>query len=127
MVPIFTVSNIFEELPPGWNVYMSPMYMVEGQRPEELPFGELLNTSLMEVVRYHKDNGIPYDVFMSATVMKGNKVMSEELGEYKIDWENLTITTYNCNPSSTYRFILNTNTHYINTLIAEIMNIGEEK
>ncbi|WP_304576598.1 hypothetical protein [Romboutsia ilealis] len=128
MIPIFTVSNIFDiELPEGWNVYTSPMYTVDSNKPEELEFEPLINTSLKEVINYHRKNGIPLSVFLSASVLKGNKLMSEELGEYKIDWDKLTITTYNCNPSSTYRFILNVNTHYVNELIKYLLNLDEER
>ncbi len=115
------------ELPPGWNVYTSPMYTVEGTKSEELEFEALLNTSLIEAINYHRQHGIPLSVFLSATVMKNNKVMSEENGEYKIDWDRLVITTYNCNPSSTYRFILNVNTQYINELIKHLLNLDEER
>lgn len=126
MVPIFTVPNMYDvELPDGWTVYTSPMYSVDSHRPEDLPFAEILNTSLTEAISYHKKHGIPLSLFISASVMKGNKLMSEEAGEYKIDWDNLVLTTINCNPSSTYRLIINVNTHYINELIKHILELDE--
>lgn len=128
MVPIFTVSNLYNiELPEGWNLFTAPMYTVDGFAPEELPFEQLLNTSLKEAIAYHRKHGIPLSIFMSAYVMKGNKLMSEENGEYRINWDTLTITTINCNPSSTYRFILNVNTQYINELIKHLLDLDNDK
>lgn len=125
MVPIFTVSNLFDvEVPEGWNLYTSPMYTVEeDKKPFDLDFSILLNTSLVECINYHNRHGIPINTFIKVTVMKGNKMMSEEIGEYKIDWEKLILTTYNSNTSSTYRFIMHVNTQYINDLVKELLEL----
>ena len=127
MVPIFTVTNLYDvEAPHGWNLYTSPMYTVEKDRqPFDLDFSILLNTSLTECIKYHLKHGIPIDTFISVNVMKGNKLMSEEIGEYKINWETLTLTTYNSNTSSTYRFIMHVNTQYINDLIKDLLELDK--
>ena len=128
LLPIFTVSNLYDaKLPEGWSLFTAPMYTVDGYKPEDLSFEPLLNTSLKEAIAYHRRYGIPLSVFMSASVMKGNKMMREDIGEYKIDWDTLTLTTINCNPYSTYRFILNVNTQYVNELIKRLLNLDVER
>lgn len=129
LIPIFTVTNLFDvEIPDGWNLYTSPMYTVEHDRkPFDLDFSILLNTSLVECINYHRRHGIPIETFIKVNVMKGNKTMKEDIGEYKIDWDRLILTTYNCNTSSTYRFIMHVNTQYINDLIKEILDLDNPR
>lgn len=129
MIPTFTISNLFDvEVPEGWNLYTSPMYTVEQDRkPFDLDFSILLNTSLVECVNYHNKHGIPIDTFIQVSVMKNNKMMDESIGEYKIDWEKLILTTYNCNVSSTYRFIMHVNTHYINELVKDLLDLDNPR
>ncbi len=107
---IFTKYN----LPNGWNIFTAPAFDLETDSiPYSLDFSVLLNTSLNEAVKYHKDNGIPLDTFLYIDVQKHGRTMERERGEYKIDWDNLTVNIYNCNIAQEYRLILAVNSKYL--------------
>lgn len=129
IIPLLTPQEIFTEpLPEGWNIFTMPLFEIDTDKvPYPLDFSVLLNTSLNEAVRYHKENGIPMDVFLHVDVTKNGRIMEVERGEYEIDWENLTLYVYNCNHIQDYRFILSVNTQYLNDLIGDIIKYKEEK
>lgn len=127
--PVLTPQVIFgTTLPNGWNIYMTPAFEIDTDEvPYPLPFEELMNTSLLEAVDYHRKNGIPLTTFLAVEVLKNNKTMDPEKGEYYIDWDNLTLYVNNCNIIQEYRFILSVHTLYLNDLLADIVKFREEK
>ena len=92
-----------------------------------MSFKEFINTSLNEAIKYHKKNGIPLDSFMNIEVHKNDRIMDEKRGEYKIDWDNLTILIYNCNIHQDYRLIITVFTKYLNDLLDDIIHYSDEK
>lgn len=130
LIPLITPQKIFSEynLPSGWNIFTAPAFEIEtDEKPYPLDFSVLLNTSLTEAVKYHQENGIPLDTFLFIDVQKNGRTMERERGEYKIDWNNLTIYVYNCNIAQEYRFILAVNTKYLNELLDDIIHYTDEK
>lgn len=130
IIPIFTISNLYDDIqmPPGWNMYISPMYKVDYTGvSDQLDFSSLINVSLKEAIKYHIDHNIPLDTFIQAFVMKDNKKMDITKGEYEIDFENLILTTHNANEVSTYRLIIYVNTMYINNLVADLLDAKTER
>jgi hypothetical protein len=128
IIPIFTISNLFsEQLPQGWNLYTAPMYKVESDLlPDTMPIDSLFNESLINTINYHKKYGLSYDTFIKFSVMKDN-VMLDPTTDFTVDLNKMTLTTNIVNMVSTYRLIVYVNTLYINNLIADIININEEK
>lgn len=129
IIPLFTVNNLYpKKLEDGWSVYASPIYKVDpNTKPDVLDISQLMNSSMMKCIEYHKNHSMPVTMFMRCVVMKDNRVMDEEKGEYKIDYENCTLTTYNCNPDSTYRLIIHINVLYVNKLVNDLLHLSEEK
>ena len=127
--PVLTPQVIFgTTLPNGWNIYMTPAFEIDTDEvPYPLPFKELMNTSLLEAIDYHKKNGIPLTTFLSVEVLKNNRTMDPEKGEYYIDWDTLTLYVNNCDIIQEYRFILSVHTIYLNDLLADIVKFREEK
>lgn len=128
VIPMFTVSNMFDiKLPEGWKLYTSPMYRVESNNYEDyMEFGSLLNTSLSDVYKFHKEKNIPYSTFIHISVMKDNEILVEGQ-DYQIDYESLTLITKKVNIISTYRLLIHVNTMYINNLISTLYGFTEEK
>lgn len=129
LIPLVTPQAIFKvDLPTGWNLFTLPAFDIDtDERPYPLDFSVLLNTSLMEAVKYHKANGIPLNTFMDISITKNGRIMESERKEYEIDWDNLTVYVYNCNIAQEYRFILYVNTLYLNELLGDIIGYKEEK
>lgn len=130
MVPIVTPQNIYSNrtLPNGWQIFTTPAFDIDSdERPYPLDFSVLLNTSLNEAVNYHIKNGIPLTTFMDIEILKNNRSMELEKGEYEIDWNNLTVYIHNCDIVQEYRFILSVNTLYLNELLADIVKFKEER
>ena len=129
IIPLFTVNNLYlEKLEDGWSVYTSPMYKISNDvRPDVLDIKQLMNNSMLQTIEYHKQHSMPISMFMRCVVMKDNRVIDEKRGEYKLDFDNYTLTTYYCNPDSTYRLIIHINVLYVNTLINDLLKLSEEK
>lgn len=130
IVPIITPQQIFSNrtLPNGWQIFTVPSFDIDSdERPYPLDFSVLLNTSLEEAVKYHKDNGIPLTTFLDIDITKNGRTMEVDRNEYTIDWDKLTVYINNCNPNQEYRFILSVNTLYLNDLLSDIVKFREEK
>ena len=130
IVPIVTPQKYFTNrtMPNGWQVFTTPAFEIDTDEvPYPLDFSVLLNTSLNEAVKYHKQHGIPLTTFMDIVVLKGDREMEMGRREYDIDWDNLTLYVNNCNIVSQYRFVLIINTEYLNNLLADIIKFREEK
>lgn len=129
MVPVITPQNVYgRTLPNGWQIFTTPAFDIDSnERPYPLDFSVLLNTSLNEAVNYHIKNGIPLTTFMDIEILKNNRSMEIEKGEYEIDWNNLTVYIHNCDIVQEYRFILSVNTLYLNELLADIVKFKEER
>lgn len=129
IIPVFTISNLFEDisLPQGWNMYASPMYKVERDNlPDVLQFESLLNRSLNSAIDYHLEKGIPLAPMIKTFVMKDNVRLNEEINEYSIDYSTRELTTNNSNITSTYRMLIYVNTLYVNNFIKDILHLEEE-
>lgn len=130
MVPTLTPQTVFTKshLPEGWNVFTMPAFDLDNDDvPYILDFSPLLNTSLEEAVKYHRENGIPLSSFLKIEILKNNREMDIEKNEYEIDWDNLSIKVYNCDRNQEYRLILSVFTNYLNDLLADIVDFREEK
>lgn len=130
LIPIMTPQQIFSKrtLPNGWQMFTAPAFDIDtNEVPYPLDFSVLLNTSLMEAVKYHRKNGIPLITFMNIDVLKNNRTMEIERNEYSIDWDNLTVYINNCNVNQEYRLLLSVNTQYLNDLLADIVKFKEER
>lgn len=130
LVPVMTPQQIFNKrtLPNGWQLFTAPAFDIDtDEMPYPLDFSVLLNTSLLEAVKYHKKNGIPLVTFMNIEILKNNRTMEIERNEYSIDWDNLTVYINNCNRNQEYRLLLSVNTQYLNDLLADIVKFKEER
>lgn len=128
IIPVYTVNNLFDvELPLGWNLYSTPMYRVESNKyTDEMEISSLFNTSLTEMIKYHKANGIPIETFLNIVVMQDNtKLINIE--HYRIDYDDMMLYTIKTNTTSTYRIIIHVNTLYVNNLISNVYGFFDEK
>lgn len=132
IIPIITPQKIYSNstLPAGWNMYIAPAFDLsdyDGKPPYILDMNQLMNTSLNEAIRYHRENGIPLSTFMKIEVQKNGRTMDIKRGEYKINWDELKLEIYNCNTSKEYRLLLSVHTKYLNELLDNIIHYKEEK
>lgn len=132
IIPIITPQKIYSNstLPAGWNIYIAPAFDLsdyDGKPPYILDMNQLMNTSLNEAIRYHRENGIPLSTFMKIEVQKNGRTMDIKRGEYKINWDELKLEIYNCNTSKEYRLLLSVHTKYLNELLDNIIHYKEEK
>jgi len=129
IIPVFTISNLFDEtIPEGWNMYSSSMYGVDSDRqPDEMDISTLFNNSLIDIIQYHIDKGIPTSVFLKISIMKDNALLDPLNNDYSIDMTKLILTTNVVNTISTYRLVVYVNTLYINNLIETLYGFTEEK
>ena len=130
IIPVTTPQNVFTNkiMPNGYQVYTSVAFEIDNDEvPYPLDFSVLLNTSLKEAVNYHQQHGIPLSMFIDIEVLKNNRVMEIDKGEYYIELEKLMIYVRNCNRDAEYRFILSVNTRYLNDLLSDIVKFREEK
>ena len=125
IIPLFTINNLDVRRPEdGWNVYCAPVYMIS-ESPDITDLSTLMNKSVIACRDYHKEHGIPYSVFMRYEVFKDNVPLKEGT-DYTIDLDTFELTTYKCNPNSTYRCVIYINTFYINELINDLLNLNKE-
>lgn len=128
IIPMFTISNIYDvDLPEGWKLYTSPMYRVDNNsREDKMDISGLLNTSLSDVFKFHKEKNIPFNTFINVAVMKDN-TMLEYGTDFEVDYNTLTLITKKVNIISTYRLIIHVNMMYINNLISTLYGFSEER
>ena len=131
IIPSLTIKDIINyKLPDDWNLYMCPMFDISPKDPVPyvLSLEQLFNNSLMACVKYHKAHNIPVSTFLHVVCFKDNRLMSKERKEYEILWDDdVSIKVYNVNSHSTYRLVIGVNTGYINTLVANLYDIKDEK
>lgn len=129
IIPLFTISNLFnQQLPDGWNLYTSSMYVItDTTKPDVTDFSSLLNGSVSDVIKYHKEKGIPLETFIKVSVMKDNTLLDPLNGDFSVDWDNFILTTNRLNLASTYRIMIHVNTLYVNELIKSVYGFRDDK
>jgi len=129
IIPVFTMSNLFDEIiPDGWNLYSSSMYGVDtNTQPDKMDITPLLNNSLISIIKYHLDNGIPTNTFLKITVLKDNTLLEPLNNDYSINLVDYILTTNIVNTISTYRLLIYVNTLYVNNMVGSIYGFNEEK
>lgn len=132
IIPIITPQKIYSNstLPAGWNMYIAPAFDLsdyDGKPPYILDMNQLMNTSLNEAIKYHRENGIPLSTFMKIEVQKNGRTMDMSRGEYRINWDELQLEIFNCNTYKEYRLLLSVHTKYLNELLDDIIHYKEEK
>ena len=126
IIPLFTQHDLYvPKYGVGWNVYCAPLYKVDTDTIDTMDISSLFNNSILYVLKYHNEHNIPLDMVIKAEVMKDNRKLTDE--EFSVDFENLILTTRNCNMMSTYRFIVHINTSYINNLLNETYELSKER
>lgn len=127
--PSFTIVNLFnQEPPPGWQLYTAPLYKVESNAiPDQLEFGDILNSSLRETIKYQVSKGLEVKQAVNILIFKDNDQLSIDSGDYEIDWDKLVLTTKKVNTTSTYRMVIYVNTLYINNLVSDLLEFNQEK
>ncbi|MDD3172056.1 MAG: hypothetical protein PHF63_00050 [Herbinix sp.] len=127
IIPIFTVSNLFNyNIPTGFNIYTSSMYMVESNIYEDvLDISPLFSDETLTLIKYHKDNSLSYNLFLKFRVLKNNVELDES--EFEVNIDTMKLTTKKVNIDSTYRLIIYINTQYANELVKRLYNLEVEK
>jgi hypothetical protein len=133
--PFFTVNNLFSEVDKnGWKMYYSNIFTLDEDvprmEPDILDLSSIFHdTSLKDILEYHKKNGISNDILFNFIIMKNNTVLkSKKLKEgdkidYVVDLENQRILIYNKNYNATYRIVIYINNLYIMSLINRISDL----
>lgn len=127
IIPLFTAQDLhISKFGVGWNIYTNTMYAVDNNELDKTDISDIFNNSIMGVINYHKEHGLPYNIFMQIEVMKDARYLVENV-EYELDLDNMELITKNCNMDSTYRIIVHVNTQYVNGLINDIYDLSNER
>lgn len=123
IIPVFTDVILKEDLNlrDGWRVYNSASCRLD--KPDDvINIDELINDSIRRVMKYHKDNGLPYFDFLDIKIRKQGKIVHDGT-DYNIDYDNMSITFNNANNYYTYKIIVCVNVEYINDFIKQTLNL----
>lgn len=119
LIPIFTISNLFEESNNSgiWKYYNSLMFDVESTERDDIyiPETPLFTDQIINTIRYGKYKSISPNEMVKIVIMKDNFRLFEDI-DYEIDWNAMSIKIINCEPNSTYRIITHINLPMINDL-----------
>ena len=122
MVPFYTYDKMFSvKNEDGWKYFTSRMFRIMDEGgPDTFDISDIFkNTNVADMLAYHKEHSIPYEVFMDIKVMKGDIFLTDGK-DFNFDFNTQVLTTFNVNTSSTYRFIIYVNNLYINELFEKI-------
>lgn len=124
IIPLFTLSNLAEDnLAEGWSKYASFIYATDVHGGTDITdISHVLgsNMSIPNIVKYHKDNGIPLHTCIIPQVTRDSTLLIEGK-DFDIDYDKMELYTYNSKMASTYRFVLHVNILYVNSLIDSII------
>lgn len=124
LIPIFTDVFIGEDYKcaPGWSLFDAPCCRLTDNVEDTLDISHVLNESTKECIKYHKEHGIPTDLFINFRVRKQGELIHPG-DDYKIDLDNMTITFYNGSTYYTYKVLIYLNIDYINNLVKDIFQL----
>lgn len=123
VIPIFTDVLVKEDLNlrPGWHLFSSASYMLETEN-DEIELDSLLNNSIRYVIKYHKENGLPFGEFFDIKIRRQGELMHPGI-EYKVDMDNMKIQFIDQNTFFTYRILICINAEYVNDLTKRIFDL----
>ena len=124
IIPVFTDIVMKEELQlaQGWSLYNRASFMFDNENENEIEFKELLNASIIETIKYHNENSLPYFDFIDIKLRRQGQPLIYNK-DYIIDWDNFKIKINNANRVHTYNINVCINVEYINDLIKKIYNL----
>lgn len=127
--PLFTTQkpNVEAQLPAGWNLYTTSMFMMEDGITEDITdLRPLFNNSTLNTIDYVMATGTPINTLINASVMKDNAMLVENV-DFIVNWKTLELKVTNCNSKSTYRLFIYINNAYVNEIVSNIIDIDSEK
>ena len=123
IIPVYTDVYALEDLNlrQGWSLYNRASCRLEDSE-DVINIDQMLNLSIREALKYHRDNGLPICDFIDLKLRKQGKPIY--LGkDYEIDWNTLDIKFKNQDTFHTYSIILCLNIEYINNLMKVLYNL----
>lgn len=123
IIPVFTDVLLKEDLdmPLGWHLYNRGSCRLESEE-DSINFDQMLNESIREALKYHKENGIPILDFIDIKIRRQGVLLHEET-DYKIDWDKLDIQFINQDTYHTYTIMICLDIEYINNLMKTLYNL----
>ena len=126
IVPIFTVSNLYDSIGDNWEIYISTMYNLDNNgTDEELELSSIFDNGMINILNKHIENDMDIDRFMRVVVMKDNSMLNPT--DYEMDFSTLVLTTLNGDINATYRLIIHVDKLYINEYTKNINNLNHNK
>lgn len=111
-------------VPTGWKLYANPAYMItekEKHVPDMLDLSKIITPDIDRAIQYHIDRNIPLAKMIMIDNFRDGKKLSEEEGDFYIDYPTRTLYTYQKNPFSNYRLVILVNKLYLNELMIDIL------
>lgn len=123
IIPVFTDVILKEDLnlKDGWRVYNSASCRLD-KSDDIIDINELINDSIRHVMKYHKENGLPYFDFIDIKIRKQGQIIHDGK-DYNIDYDNMTITFNHANNYYTYKIIVCINIEYVNDFIKQTLKL----
>ena len=123
IIPVFTDVFLKEDLnlQQGWSLYNRASCRLEDSE-DSINIDQMLNISIREALKYHKENGLPIFDFIDVKVRKQGKPIYLNT-DYTINWDTLDIHFKNQDTFHTYTIIICLNVEYINNLMKQLYNL----
>ena len=117
VIPVFTDILTKEDLnlQPGWHLFNRAACRLEIEY-DTVNIRELFNHSILEAIKYHRENGIPMLEFLDIRVRRQGQLLREGI-DYTIDYDSLDIHFNNQATYYTYNILICVNIEYINEMI----------
>ena len=136
LIPFYTVKNLFENTDKdGYQLFFSNMFKLDPDIPRDVP-DELdldyifKDTTLKDILEYHKKNGISNDILFNFILMKDDEVLNgdREKGKigYLVDLDAHKILIFNKNYNATYRIVIYINNLYFTTLMNRLADLDKQ-
>lgn len=123
IIPVFTDVLLKEDLnlPLGWHLYNRASCRLESE-DDIINIDQMLNDSIREAIKYHKENGIPIFDFIDVKIRRQG-VMIHYNKDYTIDWDTLDVKFKQQDTYHTYSIMVCLNIEYINDLMKKIFDL----
>ena len=126
IIPVYTDVMLKEDLrlENGWQLFTNVSFQLE-KRNDEIEFGEIINVSIKEAIKYHLKNSLPLLDLIDIKIRRQGHLLFEN-EDYTIDWDKLSITIDDRDYKYyTYTMYVSINVLYLNNLIKSIFEVKE--
>lgn len=124
IIPVFTDVFDYEDLnlTEGWRLFNRATCRLDSEN-DSVEIKSMLNESIIDVINYHKTNGISLVDMISVRVREQGRIIPYG-DEYDVDFDNFKVNFHTKTfPFHTFTILICVNAGYINDMIKQIHNL----